>query len=1022
MTIGCTFPGTPTSLFNGKIDEVSLYKRALSDCEISAIYTSGTNGKTPILIAATNGPAIDPFPYVDVDRDGIPDFWEISLHENPTNFSPNLDRDGDGYTDLEEYMNWLGAPHALTVTNQSTNVDLYVLSGNTGNLLFGVANGTNGSVYLTNSNPCAVSGNGTIAVFTPTNDFGGGTNYGFGSFTYMVTNTDTRAYFGPVTVSVFVSAVPITNAGLSTNIIIFTNPPPTNVATFEMVPFSITNVATDSDPTATLTYTITTTIDTNAMIANGWPLANLTLIPSPTIDSNGVITWDPTEAQGPGVYTITTIVTDNGLPPAHATNTFTLTVNEVNRPPVFTGTPPNQTNSALTTFTIFDPATDPDIPVNPLTYAVLNPPAGMTEDINGTITWTPTAAQVGTFFITNVVTDTNAYDIQGNNQLSATNFFVLVVNPAIMPYVFTQPAQAVTLTSAKLNGMATPNGLPAVAWFEWGTNTLYGNSTAPVAIGNGYNVVYATTTITGLSSNVPYHYRLVSSNVVGVAHGFDQIFDEANVVAWGADYVRQIEVPPGLSNVVAIAGAYDHSLALRDTGTVVAWGDNTFSQTNVPPGLNNVLAVAGGQYSSMALRNTGTVAAWGGNILSVTNVPPGLNNVIMIAGGTYASLALRNNGAVVSWGANFFNLTNLPAGLSNVVEVAGGSYHSLAIRNDGTVTAWGDNSAGQTNVPLNATNIVAIAGGNYHSLALRGDGTVVSWGDNSAGQTNVPPGLSNVVAVAAGGFHSLALKNDGTVVGWGDNTAGQARIPVGLSNVVAISSGYFHSLALTPTLPPTNAILDITNGVPQTNSVLAGSIVFYRVQVPVDADAATNSLLFALNGPLNIWYTTNTPPTIALPVDFELLTNVFTGTSVVDTATSPQLMAGKTYYLGLQNTNVFAVSYVVGVDFHLVPILPLTNGVPVTNAIPSGGLTFYEVDVPTNADFATNLLTAGTGPLDVWFTTNVPPTITNADDFLLIGNAPSGSSVLSATTISATGAGNHLLSRRPQYQREFRDL
>jgi hypothetical protein len=813
----------------------------------------------------------------------------------------------------------------------------------------------------------------------------------------MVTNTDTLAYFGPVTVSVFVSAVPITNAGLSTNIIIFTNPPPPQ-ATFEMEPYSITNGAVDSDPNALLTYTITTDIDTNAMIINGWPIANLTLVPSPTIDNNGIITWDPTEVQGPGVYTITTVVTDNGLPPAHATNTFTLTVNEVNRPPVFVGTPANQTNSALTTFTISDPATDPDIPVNPLTYAVLNPPAGMTEDpVTGVITWTPTAAQSGTFIITNVVTDTNAYALS-TNTLSATNFFTIVVNPAITPYVFTQPAQAVTGSSAKLNGMATPNGLPATAWFEWGTNTLYGNSTTPVNIGNGYNVVYVPTFISSLSSNVPYHYRLVSSNAVGIAYGFDQIFDEANVIAWGADYVKQVEVPPGLSNVVAIAGAYDHSLALRNTGTVVAWGDNTFSQTNVPPGLNNILAVAGGQYSSMALRNTGTVAAWGGNILAVTNVPPGLNNVVMIAGGTYDSLALRNNGSVVSWGANFFNLTNLPAGLNNIVEVAGGSYHNLAIRNDGTVVAWGDNSAGQTNVPPDATNIVAIAGGNYHSLALRGDGTVLSWGDNSAGQTNVPPGLSNVVAVAAGGFHSLALKNDGTIVGWGDNTAGQSRIPVGLSNVVAISSGYFHSLALTPTLPPTNAVLDITNGVPQTNSILAGSLTFYRVDVPLDADAATNSLLFALNGPLNVWYTTNAPPTVGSATDFELLTNVFTGTSVVDTATSPQLLAGRTYYLGLQNTNAFAVSYVVEVDFHLVPIVPLTNGVPATNAIPSGGLAFYQVDVPTNADFATNLLTFGTGPLDVWFSTNVPPTITNLDDILLIGNAPSGSSVLSATT------------------------
>ena len=99
-----------------------------------------------------------------------------------------------------------------------------------------------------------------------------------------------------------------------------------------------------------------------------------------------------------------------------------------------------------------------------------------------------------------------------------------------------------------------------------------------------------------------------------VVYGFDQILDEANVVAWGANYVGQANTQPSLTNAVAIAGAYDHSLALKNNGTVAAWGDNTFGQATVPGGLNNVLAVAGGAYYSMALKNGGTVTAWGANI------------------------------------------------------------------------------------------------------------------------------------------------------------------------------------------------------------------------------------------------------------------------------------------------------------------------------------------------------------------------------------------------------------------------
>ena len=45
-----------------------------------------------------------------------------------------------------------------------------------------------------------------------------------------------------------------------------------------------------------------------------------------------VTTWG-FEAEGPSTNTITTVVTDNGVPPLSATNSFTVVVNEVNSPP-----------------------------------------------------------------------------------------------------------------------------------------------------------------------------------------------------------------------------------------------------------------------------------------------------------------------------------------------------------------------------------------------------------------------------------------------------------------------------------------------------------------------------------------------------------------------------------------------------------------------------------------------------------------------------------------------------------------
>jgi hypothetical protein len=47
-------------------------------------------------------------PPVDSDHDGMPDKWELAVGLNPSDANDaRSDRDGDGYTNIEEYINWL---------------------------------------------------------------------------------------------------------------------------------------------------------------------------------------------------------------------------------------------------------------------------------------------------------------------------------------------------------------------------------------------------------------------------------------------------------------------------------------------------------------------------------------------------------------------------------------------------------------------------------------------------------------------------------------------------------------------------------------------------------------------------------------------------------------------------------------------------------------------------------------------------------------------------------------------------
>ncbi len=111
-------------------------------------------------------------------------------------------------------------------------------------------------------------------------------------------------------------------------------------------------------------------------------------------------------------------------------------------------------------------------------------------------------------------------------------------------------------------------------------------------------------------------------------------------MAWGNGQFGKTNVPAYLTNVLSVAGGYDHSVALRTDGTVVVWGSPGYGATNVPEAATNVVAIASRDFHTLALRADGTVIAWGGTDAGVTNVPTYLRNVARIAAGSFHSVAL----------------------------------------------------------------------------------------------------------------------------------------------------------------------------------------------------------------------------------------------------------------------------------------------------------------------------------------------------------------------------------------------
>ena len=283
----------------------------------------------------------------------------------------------------------------------------------------------------------------------------------------------------------------------------------------------------------------------------------------------------------------------------------TVTVNDNDALPVITSPPQSRTNVAGTTASFSVTANG----ATPLTYQ---------WRFNGT----PLAGQTATNLALASVQGTNAgnYDVIVTNVAGSLTSAVATLTVWIAPSITAQP-QSLTVSPGSPAGfdVSVSGTMPlCFRWYKDGAALAgYTSSScqfAAVATGDAGSYRVVVTNLAGCTTSA---VAVLTVQMVG------------RVMAWGDNFYGQTNVPPGLSNVVAVAAGSWHSLALGADGIVTAWGLNFFGQTDVPPGLSNVLAVTAGEYQSLALRSNRTVIAWGAD----TNVPAGLGNVVALSRG-----------------------------------------------------------------------------------------------------------------------------------------------------------------------------------------------------------------------------------------------------------------------------------------------------------------------------------------------------------------------------------------------------
>jgi N-acetylneuraminic acid mutarotase len=167
------------------------------------------------------------------------------------------------------------------------------------------------------------------------------------------------------------------------------------------------------------------------------------------------------------------------------------------------------------------------------------------------------------------------------------------------PVVITNPASYIASFSARLNGSVDPHGLTTTVYFQYGTTTSYGLTTAIQSkTGNTYQNVSAP--IGGLTASTTYHFRIVATNGAGTRYGSDSTFTTLSPT--GPPVAITKPATNVASSSATLNGSVDpHGLTTTvhfQYGTTISYGLTTANQTKAGNTYQNVSANISGLTAS----------------------------------------------------------------------------------------------------------------------------------------------------------------------------------------------------------------------------------------------------------------------------------------------------------------------------------------------------------------------------------------------------------------------------------------
>ena len=303
----------------------------------------------------------------------------------------------------------------------------------------------------------------------------------------------------------------------------------------------------------------------------------------------------------------------------------------------------------------------------------------------------------------------------------------------VAPNATSQSATSVLMNTATLNGSTNANGFSTTVTFEYGITTSYGSTTtatqSPVT---GFIDTNVSKAITTLLANTTYHFRLRTSNAIGITYSSDMTFLTSGAVPTATTTASSGTTTTGTTlNGTVNANGFSSTVTF-EYGLTISYGSNATATPSTVTGSTStnvsasISGLAGGTTYHYRVNATNSLGTTNGSDMTFTTLGA------LPTATTTAITGINTTGATVTGTVN-----------ANLLSTTVSFEYGLTISYGSNATATPSTVTGSTSTNVSAS-ISGLAGGTTYHYRVNATNSLGTTNGSELTFTTAPANVNDI--------------------------------------------------------------------------------------------------------------------------------------------------------------------------------------------------------------------------------------------------------------------------------------